>query len=452
MRILKDIIRVAFSNIVGFGTSFLVGFILPKVLTVADYGYYQQYIMYISVTYLFNLGYNDGIYIKYGGKNADQLDSKEVKSEHNFIVAFQILIFFVMLAVAVWKRDLIIAFFSLATLFDTLNTYHANFLQATGRFAVFSRGNILKSIFYILALLVAIFIARTDNYNVYILLNVLAFAFLTLYYEYHYAKDWGWSKDLSKKGKFEIFRVGFFILIANVSLTFVANIGRWVVKPRYPIEDFAQYSFQNSLLNVILQIVNAVGMVFYNVISKRSDQQLLNVIKQACIYLGMASGLAFFIFKMVIHAFLPNYIPSIELLSITFIAIPYIMLSKILIANLYKAKTSEMIYFRDSVLYLILSSLFVVGTDMVFGQMRMIAVATTVCYILWFLYTSQVKFDYLKNSGRELILLASHLLVFYLTANHLDTLTGLLAYSVYVLVVMVFSRQDLQNMIAVLKK
>ena len=35
-------------------------------------------------------------------------------------------------------------------------------------------------------------------------------------------------------------------------------------------------------------------MVFYNVISRRSDQDLLNTIKQACVFLGIASGLAFY--------------------------------------------------------------------------------------------------------------------------------------------------------------
>ena len=64
MKLLKNIIGVALSNIASFGTSFIIGFILPAILTVADYGYYKEYTLYLSFAYLFNLGFNDGIYIK----------------------------------------------------------------------------------------------------------------------------------------------------------------------------------------------------------------------------------------------------------------------------------------------------------------------------------------------------------------------------------------------------
>lgn len=451
MKVLKDVFRVAFSNIVGFGTSFLINFMLPAILTVADYGHYQQYILFISFTYLFNMGFNDGIYIKYGGKDQEDLDGEEVQQEHNFLLVFQLLMFVAMMAVAIWQRNMIFALFSVATLLDTINNYHANFLQATGRFKVFSNGNVLKSIFNIIILLIAIFIFQTDNYYIYILINISAYLFLTLFFERHYIQQHGWSKTFDPRGKLKIFQVGFLILVSNMSLTFVGNIGRWVANTRYAIEDYAQYAFQNSLLNVILLIVNAVGMVFYNVISRRSDQDLLNTIKQACVFLGIASGLAFFIFKQIILVFFEAYIPSINLLSITFIAIPYIMLSKILIGNLYKTQVPEQIYFRDSIIYLVLSVILVVGTDTIFNNLQMVAIATTLCYILWFAYTTTIKFDYLRNSFKEILILVSHWLVFYLTANVMGTWTGFGAYALYLGVVLIFSRKDIVDMMKMLK-
>lgn len=451
MKVLKDVFRVAFSNIVGFGTSFLINFMLPAILTVADYGHYQQYILFISFTYLFNMGFNDGIYIKYGGKDQEDLDGEEVQQEHNFLLVFQLLMFVAMMAVAIWQRNMIFALFSVATLLDTINNYHANFLQATGRFKVFSNGNVLKSIFNIIILLIAIFIFQTDNYYIYILINISAYLFLTLFFERHYIQQHGWSKTFDPRGKLKIFQVGFLILVSNMSLTFVGNIGRWVANTRYAIEDYAQYAFQNSLLNVILLIVNAVGMVFYNVISRRSDQDLLNTIKQACVFLGIASGLAFFIFKQIILVFFEAYIPSINLLSITFIAIPYLMLSKILIGNLYKTQVPEQIYFRDSIIYLVLSVILVVGTDTIFNNLQMVAIATTLCYILWFAYTTTIKFDYLRNSFKEILILVSHWLVFYLTANVMGTWTGFGAYALYLGVVLIFSRKDIVDMMKMLK-
>lgn len=440
------------TNIVNFGTSFLINFMLPAILSVADYGNYRQYILYMSFTYLFNAGFNDGIYIKYGGKEDDELNQKEVHEEHTFVFIFQLIVFGLMMAYSAWQQSIIFALFSAATFFNAINVYHQNFLQATGKFMIFSRGNILKSLFNILLLLMAIFIFQFDNYVIYIIIHVLTFVFLFTFYEYYFFRKHGLKVDFNPVGKFDIFRVGVFILIANMSLTFVGNVGSWVVNWRYPIEYFAQYSFQNSVLNVILLIVNAVGMVFYNVISKRRDERLLNVIKNASIYLGIGAGLAFFVFKVIIEIFLPDYTMAINLLSITFIAIPYIMISKILIANLYKTTVSEYKYFRDSILYAGGSFVLVFLSDLIFNNLQAVALATTVCYMLWFLYASRFQFAYLKSSTKETALLISHFIVFLFAANYLSTVLGFILYGVYLLAATIWSKDEISQMIQLLKE
>lgn len=440
------------TNIVNFGTSFLINLMLPIILSVVDYGNYRQYILYMSFTYLFNAGFNDGIYIKYGGKEDKDLNQKEVHEEHTFLFVFQLIVFGLMLAYSVWQQSIIFGLFSVATFFNAINVYHQNFLQATGKFHLFSRGNILKSIFNIIILLIAIFIFQFDNYIIYILINVLTYVFLFLFYEYYFVRKHGLKVSFNPTGKYEIFRVGVFILIANMSLTFIGNVGSWVVNWRYPIEYFAQYSFQNSVLNVILLIVNAVGMVFYNVISKRRDARLLNIIKNASIYLGIGAGLAFFIFKVIIQVFLPDYTRAISLLSITFIAIPYIMISKILIANLYKTTVSEYKYFIDSVIYAAGSFMLVLLADLIFGNMQAIALATTICYMLWYLYATRIQFSYLESSSRETLLLISHFIVFFIAANYFSTAVGFIVYLIYILLAIVYSKEEIKQMILLLKE
>ena len=452
MKILKNILSVAMTNIVNFGTSFLINFMLPLILSVVDYGNYRQYILYMSFTYIFNAGFNDGIYIKYGGKEEHELNRKEVHEEHSFIFIFQLIVYALMMIYSVWQGSIIFGLFSTATFFNAINVYHQNFLQATGKFGVFSRGGIMKSIFNIILLLIAIFIFQSENYVIYIIIHVLAFVFLFIFFEYYFIQKHGFKFSFNPAGKFDIFRVGVFILIANMSLTFVGNVGSWIVNWRYPIENFAQYSFQNSVLNVILLIVNAVGMVFYNVISKRRDQRLLGIIKNASLYLGIGSGLAFFIFKVIIQMFFPQYTSAINLLSITFIAIPYIMTSKILMANLYKATVSEYKYFRDSILYAGGALVLVFVTDLIFGDMQGIAFATTASYVLWFIYTTRSKFYYLKSSGKEIALLASHFIVFFITANYFSTGAGFIIYLIYIVLAILFSKDEIKQMVIILKE
>lgn len=446
MKLLKSIFGVAMSNIANFGTSFIIGFVLPAILSVAAYGSYRQYVLYISFTYLFNLGFNDGIYIKYGGKERGELDQKTISAEHNFIHVFQMMMFIVMTAYGMWQQDWILIFFSFTTLFNSLITYHQNLLQATGQFSTYSRGNILKSAFNIILLLIAVFLIQSKSYVLYIIINVISFAFLYVFYELNYFRQFGFHLTWQPADKFHLFKVGFFVLIANMSLTFVGNTGNWVINWWFPIEQFAQYSFQNSVLNVILLVVNAVGMVFYNVISRNSDQSIMQYIKTMCIVLGIGSGIFYFVFDMIIQQFLPNYIPAISLLAITFISIPYIMLSRILFANLYKAHRPETKYFRDSLIYAGLSFGLVVAAYFLTQSMQAIAMATTFCYIGWFVYCSQLEFKFLQNSYKEIGLLVSHFIIFYISANGLSSVAGAAMYCAYLVAAGFWLRNDFRQM------
>lgn len=446
VKLLKNIFRVAVSNIVGFGTSFIINFFLPIILTVAAYGHYKQYVLYISFTYLFNLGFNDGIYIKYGGLEEGEVDQTLVKQEHQFVIIFQLIILALMLGYALLTHNLLIGLFALATCLDSINGFHQNYLQATGQFKTFTRGTISRSIFYIILLFIAVFVQKNTNYVYYIGLNLAAYLFLTIYFECHFLKKKGLTWPIAWKSHLHLFRVGIFILLANMSLTFVGNIGNWIVNWWYHIEEFAYYNFQNTILNVILLVVNAVGMVFYNLLSKRRDEKLLRVIKQACFLLGVGSGLAFFIFRFIINLWISKYNPSIHLLSITFISIPYVMLSRILIANLYRSTVPERRYFRDSACYVGFSFVFVVALQYLMHNILMVAAATTLCYVAWFIFSSRIKFPVLKSDRKEMILLVTHAVIFIVTANFLPDIIGTLLYLAYLAVILYCYRDWLINM------
>lgn len=445
MKTLKNILNVALSNIVGFGTSFIVGFILPGILTVAQYGSYRQYTLYLSFTYLFHLGFADGIYIKYGGEDINSLDKNVLRNEHNFANVFQFMMFIGMFLISLITKDPVLILFSVVTFFSNVTTYQSNFLQAVGQFNTFTIASMFRSISYILLLLAGIFIFKSEDYIFYIILNVISYILMYLYYEYIFIGKLGFNPSFTVKDKLSIFRVGFLILLANMSLTFVGNIGSWIANWGFSIENFAQYSFQNSVLNVIILIVNAVALVFYNLISKTDNPKVANVIKQLTLLLGIFGGLAFFVFKWIIEFFLPDYTPSIELLSITFVSIPYIMISKIVISNLYKAKRSEKKYIRDSILYALAAFAFVYVVFLVTQSLSGIAWATTLCYFLWYMYVSRREFTNLKSDASEWMLIISHVMVFYLTANFLNIYMGFLVYAIYLLAILVLKRVELQG-------
>lgn len=61
MQSVKDILKVSASNVVKLLAGLLVAFVLPKIIGVADYGYYKTFTLYATYVGLFHLGICDGI-------------------------------------------------------------------------------------------------------------------------------------------------------------------------------------------------------------------------------------------------------------------------------------------------------------------------------------------------------------------------------------------------------
>ena len=86
-RNLKDIFRVMLGNITTIISGVIVGFLLPKELSLTDYGFYKTFTLYITYMGLFSIGITDGIILKYGNKDYDQLERNMFRSYFKYYTA-----------------------------------------------------------------------------------------------------------------------------------------------------------------------------------------------------------------------------------------------------------------------------------------------------------------------------------------------------------------------------
>ena len=87
-----SIFKVALSNILKLLTGVLVGFLLPKIIGITDYGYYKTFTLYASYVGLLHFGFADGIYLKYGGKNYEELDKSSFRFYTAFLIVLEIIV------------------------------------------------------------------------------------------------------------------------------------------------------------------------------------------------------------------------------------------------------------------------------------------------------------------------------------------------------------------------
>ena len=77
---LKNIVFVALSNCSTIVSGIVVGFLIPKILSVYGYGMYKTFTLYTTYIGFFSLGIIDGIVLDYGGFNYDELNCEKFRS------------------------------------------------------------------------------------------------------------------------------------------------------------------------------------------------------------------------------------------------------------------------------------------------------------------------------------------------------------------------------------
>lgn len=74
--ILKRISYTFLANLVSLGVSIFMVMIVPKFLSVEDYGLWQLFLFYYSYVGFLAFGLEDGIYLRFAGYDLQRLDLK----------------------------------------------------------------------------------------------------------------------------------------------------------------------------------------------------------------------------------------------------------------------------------------------------------------------------------------------------------------------------------------
>ena len=84
-RFIKNIVIVLISNIISMLSGILIGFIIPKIMGVTEYGYYKTFTLYSTYIGILHFGFLDGIYLKFAGKQYEELYKEKFKTYTQFL-------------------------------------------------------------------------------------------------------------------------------------------------------------------------------------------------------------------------------------------------------------------------------------------------------------------------------------------------------------------------------
>lgn len=239
---LKKIGYVTFSNVIKLVSSILIGFIIPNILGVTNYGYYKVFTLYLTYIGLFHFGFIDGIYLKFGGVEYKDLNRQKFRSYFRFLLLFELvisLVGIVLVQVLInGDRAFIFTLLLINLIAINLTTYFQFISQITSRFKEYSSRLIILSFTNIIIVAIMYYFGLS-SYRFYSGLIVFVNFLLLFWYMYTYRHivfgDSESFKD-SKNDVINYFKIGIPLLVANLASTFVMTVDKQIVELLFPVE------------------------------------------------------------------------------------------------------------------------------------------------------------------------------------------------------------------------
>ena len=411
-KIVANIIKITFSNVVKLLSGVLVGFLLPKIIGITDYGYYKTFTLYITYVGLFHFGIADGIYLKYGGMSYEELDENKFKFYSQFFILLEIVTSLIMLLISLAliqsEYKFIFSCVAIYLLCYNITGYFQMISQITSRFNELSIRNIIQSGLTIIAVIILYILYKVHNYDVsyriytiiyVVIIFVLALWYIFTYREIVFGKTYGWKEN--KKDIWLFVKIGMPLLIANLCSTLILTLDRQFVNIIWPVTDsdntYSIYAFAYNILSLVTTATTAISTVIYPTLKKTTEETLKHnysrLISIILIFVFFAM-IAYYPLVFIVNNFLAKYNDSLIYFRIIFPGLACQSAITIIMHNYYKVLGYNFKFFIKGIVTLVISFVANLIAYLIFKTPLAISVASIITMLIWYFY---VEYFFVKK-------------------------------------------------------
>lgn len=442
---MKNTIWVALSNGLVLISSIISGFIVPGILGVTEYGYYQTFTLYLVYTALLHFGFVDGVLLKYAGTEYAAIDKKKFNSITRFYVLTQglasVILFIVALTLSDSRAKAIMLFIAVDTLFLNITIYYQYVSQSTMRFKELSIRRVLQACMKIFIVVLLYFLYRKE-----ILRQITAYYYiggicivdcaLALWYMLTY-RDITFGERLdfaSCMDEFKsLYRTGLMLTLAFQGAHLVFVLDRQFVVKLFDTDTYSIYAFAYSLISMITTVIGAVSIVLFPSMKQKKNEETVNCFDEWIALISIvvfASMCGYFVLHDILRWVVPKYENSLSYVRIVFPGLAVSCSISIIVLNFYKVFHKIALFMRIVVGVLVLGAALNLTAYQIFGTPSAISAASIVTLSVWFLL-SQLYFmkEYGTSPWKNLLYMAVLSAAFWIsTSPALGSLTGLGVY------------------------
>lgn len=306
--------------------SAITSILVPKIMGVESFGYWQLFMFYTSYVGLFHLGINDGVYLEQGGVTRSRINKAVITSEFKFSLIYQFIFAAALALIGFFcfdnrSRAFVITASAFFLLLNNLSNFLGFLFQAMNESKRYSTSILVDRLIFLIPLTVFL-LSRCKDFKFYI----FAYAFsktCCLIYCLYEARDIVFVKMLplpeAYRHSIESIRVGIKLTIANISSMLIVGIARAFVDMYWGIADFGQVSFSLSLVTLFLTFVSQASLVLFPALRTIDRDELIHfysAIKECMSYFFPFAYVLYFPIAWIMKLWLPQYTVAISYLAI----------------------------------------------------------------------------------------------------------------------------------------
>lgn len=444
-----DLVYAFISQIVSLLLSIILSLLVPKLLGLQSFSYWQLFIFYTNYLMFLHLGLNDGVYLQYGGTKFKDLDLSSIKSQ--FFLGYVYEVFFVMLLIVgsffylqESNRLFVIVLSAIYFLIATASDYLGDVLQATMNTRKFSVSLLISRVIFIVFILFG-FVTQQHNFEYYIITYSVAMITAVCYCIFEC-----WQVFRSKllplgraiKDTKTSISVGSKLMMSNIASMLILGASRFMVDKHWGIIYFGELSFAISITNFFLVFIKQVSMVLFPTLRTLSIEKLTRIYQNAKSVLEIILPsilIMYFPVYKILELWLPQYHKSLLYLGFLLPLCLFDGKMQMLFNTYLKVLRMERQLMRINLISVIISIIFATVSIFIFNNfyLTLILLDVVIAFRSVYAEVSVNRFFHIRTDNFLVIELGFSVLFVGLLFVH-DQLVGLFIYAtLYVIFVLV---------------
>lgn len=325
----KTSLYAVISQIISLGCGITTSLLLPKLLGIEQFGFWQYFFLCSSYIGLLHFGFNDGIYLSLGGKRFVDIDKEEYYPQLLLISYVQIIIALLLAMYSYFHENgeyqKIFYFLSIYIVVENIYKILSFVMMATDKMQSYSKTVVLDKLSFLLLLIVFFIVFKRYSFEnvIYSYIGARAIALLVVFSFFRDLFDFSyWRSSFSMGCLSSVWSnmiAGISLTISNLLSTFIIGSGRFFVEHSWGISTFAKISFAVSLSMFSLAFISQIGLVLFPYLcrmDKAKQRQLLDLLTFFVGVFSMCSFIGFIPLTLIVNSWIPKYVGSLPFLMI----------------------------------------------------------------------------------------------------------------------------------------